>query len=119
MVTLCGHAATEGRIVKFVPASGAASRMFRDLLYYQRQEGELSASDIKRESRLGKVEAGEVQVFLDNLERFAFHDDLHRTLAERHRFPDQTSGASAVKPVLDALLSPGAMHYGDLADTVE
>ncbi|NIM60598.1 MAG: DUF4301 family protein, partial [Acidobacteria bacterium] len=33
------EAAGAGRFVKFVPASGAATRMFRELLHYQRGPG--------------------------------------------------------------------------------
>lgn len=55
-------------ILKFVPASGAATRMFKDLYSFTSvYHGEAST--------IGE-EFPTVKVFLDNLERFAFYDDL-------------------------------------------
>jgi uncharacterized protein DUF4301 len=56
-------AAREGRIGKFVPASGAATRMFQDLL------GFLA-------SPAGTEPPPAVRTFFDNLDRFAFRGDL-------------------------------------------
>lgn len=62
-------ASSEGRLLRFVPASGAASRMFRQL----------------RRARAGASEsqtAADLQRFLDNLDKFAFHADLQNAMAE-------------------------------------
>src|SRR5215211_2178539 len=54
------EAVRRGRIAKLVPASGAATRMFKELLA-DLNDGESSS---------------EVRTFLDNLPRFAFYEDL-------------------------------------------
>ncbi|MEA5005912.1 MAG: DUF4301 family protein [Rikenellaceae bacterium] len=59
----------QGDICKFVPASGAASRMFKDLYeampVLERGEGVKHGSEVER--------------FLDNIAKFAFYDDLKST----------------------------------------
>lgn len=57
------EAARQGRVSKMVPASGAATRMFKELL-----------ADLN-EGCPGDPPA-EVRTFLDNLPRFAFYEDL-------------------------------------------
>jgi hypothetical protein len=60
-------AARRGRIGKFVPASGAASRMFKDLLAF------LAAPP-------GAEPAAPVRTFFENLHRFAFYEELAAAL---------------------------------------
>jgi len=55
--------AAEIEVVKFVPASGAASRMFKDLFAFLDGDGDISKS-------------GFVQKFMDKIEKFAFYQDL-------------------------------------------
>lgn len=62
-------AAAAGRLLRFVPASGAASRMFSQLLAARHSEPG------------GRIEA-DLMAFLDNLQKFAFHADLHKAMAE-------------------------------------
>ena len=60
-------AARRGRIGKFVPASGAATRMFKDLLTFLAEDAE--------------TPAGPVKTFFDHLQEFAFHPHLKAALA--------------------------------------
>ena len=63
------NASAAGRLLRFVPASGAASRMFRQLRRARAAGAESqTASDLLR--------------FLDNLDKFAFHADLQNAMAE-------------------------------------
>src|SRR3954452_16138877 len=68
-----GHfdaAARRGRTAKFVPASGAATRMFKDLLAF------LASS-------AGTETSAPVRTFFDNLPRFAFYESLAAALDAR------------------------------------
>ena len=68
------RAARKGRLTKFVPASGAASRMFKAL-----QAGR-SRFEAKAEFRAaaanGDTDAGAVVAFFDGIRRFAFYPTL-------------------------------------------
>ncbi|MDX5477260.1 MAG: DUF4301 family protein, partial [Cyclobacteriaceae bacterium] len=57
------------KIIKFVPASGAASRMFKDLFSFLEGDGDISKSSF-------------VQKFIQNIDRFAFYDDIDNSLKE-------------------------------------
>jgi len=114
LVALHGRAAREGRVQRFIPASGAASRMFRDLLYYQRQQRDLLPGDLEEDLRAGRKEAETLQVFLEKMRRFAFADDLEQALAIPSGSLDRLARSGPFQPILDALLSKDAMDYSDL-----
>jgi hypothetical protein len=97
------HAAAlrEDRLGKLVPASGAATRMFRDLLAF------LAAP-------AGAELPAAARAFFDNLDRFAFRDDLAAALAA-----DGIDLAGAVRSgdlqlVLRYLLADAGLGYAEL-----
>lgn len=90
-------------IVKFVPASGAASRMFKDLFEFLAGERSEPVTPAEKE-------------FFSHIERFAFYDELDevsrknekagiKTLADQGRF----------KAIVSCLLEKSGMNYGALA----
>ena len=79
LLTLHGEAARAGRIMKFVPASGAASRMFHKLQSVLNRFKNFRLSEIESEI-LEDKECKSVFEFLTNLEKFAFYDDLKTVL---------------------------------------
>lgn len=91
-----------GRIVKFVPASGAASRMFKDLYEYK------NAPD-------SQLPAKEVKCFFDNIESFPFFDTLDgQCQARKHKSVRQLIAGADYRAVLEILLDKEAMAYGHL-----
>lgn len=83
------EAARQGRIGKLVPASGAASRMFKALLE--------DLHDCPAEP------SAEVRKVFDNLHRFAFFEDLEAVLQQGDR-----------RAVLEYLLTGKGLGYADL-----
>ncbi len=63
-------------VVKFVPASGAASRMFRSLSALLGREDISRRPALLERAEAGDADAGECLRFLDNLESFAFYPQL-------------------------------------------
>jgi hypothetical protein len=96
-------AARDGRIGKLVPASGAASRMFKSLLAYMNGP----ADDT------GQPE-GEVRTLFDNLDRFAFRDALAAAMARDGRDLRQAVEAGDYRTVLEYLLTDRGLGYEDL-----
>jgi hypothetical protein len=88
-------------VVKFVPASGAASRMFKDLFSFLEGDGDLEKSSFTKK-------------FIHNLEKFAFYEDLDLYLQS------QGSGIAAClesgnyKKIVAGLLSEEGLGYGSL-----
>ncbi|HYG61667.1 MAG TPA: DUF4301 family protein, partial [Thermoanaerobaculia bacterium] len=93
-------AARDGRIGKMVPASGAASRMFKSLLAYVNGSG-------------GEPE-GEVRTLFDNLERFPFYDALAAVMARGGHNLRQAVDGGDYKTVLEYLLTPRGLGYEEL-----
>ena len=81
----------DGKVQKFVPASGAASRMFKNLFEYLDNE---EKTDF-------------INTFEDSLGKFAFIDDLKVAIA-------QNGGDGTVKTAIAALLGENGLAYGKL-----
>ena len=96
--------AADGRATYFVPASGAATRMFKSLLAVRsrrvahRDELDPSAADDADALR-----------FLEGLPRFAFRGTLAAALAERDLDLEGCVAQGQVAPILDALLEENAL----------
>jgi hypothetical protein len=108
------RAAAEGRMIRFVPASGAASRMFRQLQAVARDNHLTTRSDIEDAAANGNTDAAFALTFFNNLNRFAFYDVLC-TSASRH-------GADIAalhrdghwQHILEFVLGPEGLNYADL-----
>jgi hypothetical protein len=109
---LHAEAARSGRFTKFVPGSGAASRMFKSLLYYRQGAGAGTAwSAIVGQAREGRAEATELVTFVEQLPRFAFYADLKECLRARGQELDALAAAGEYEPILDALFAPDGLDY--------
>ena len=80
-----------GKVLKFVPASGAASRMFKNLFEFLDNEE--------------KTEF--IQKFEANLDKFAFIDDLKAAI-------NKNGGDGSVKTAIATLLGEEGLSYGKL-----
>jgi hypothetical protein len=109
LLELQREAADRGRFLKFVPASGAATRMFKELLHFHRgagSESELSA--IREEAAAGGKEAAALARFLDEIVDFPFLNDLERSYGGSLR---EGVPGDRFRPVLAALLDPEGLDY--------
>jgi hypothetical protein len=80
-----------GKVLKFVPASGAASRMFKNLFEFLDNE--------EKTDFINKFES--------NLSKFAFIDDLKEAIAK-------AGGDESLKAAIAALLGDEGLSYGKL-----
>jgi hypothetical protein len=103
------RAAEAGRLCVMVPASGAASRMFRNLLACRAKAGPLGRDTVEGAGAHEK----EVLAFLEGLHRFAFHDELREILASRGEDLQRLAEGGPARPVLDALLDTDGLGYAD------
>jgi hypothetical protein len=86
----------DGSRTKFVPASGAASRMFKSLFEAKEMlEYGTDADTVNSKNRAAKH-------FFENIEKFAFYDELARY------------GIASNMQILESLLSPQGLNYGNL-----
>ena len=97
LVSFHDQAAEEGRMLKFVPASGIASRMFKDW-YSLYQQGEFNSAE-----RPAK--------FLENLVKFAFYDDLKEVMASEGKDVENCIHEGRYVDILEFILTPRGLNY--------
>ncbi len=89
-------------IVKFVPASGAASRMFKDLFEFLAAGYDTPATAFE-------------QTFFDQISRFTFYDDLNAAcLKTTGKDIPALIAEGSYKAVAEALLKEAGLNYGAL-----
>ncbi|PLX73789.1 MAG: DUF4301 domain-containing protein [Desulfuromonas sp.] len=102
------EAVSRERISRFIPASGAATRMFQPLTIARQQLGD---SRIPwPEGEAGEPPAGLVR-FLDQLHHFPFYDDLERTVAVDGSNLTELVAGRDVATLLRYLLDPCGLGY--------
>ena len=96
------YLAENHRIVKFVPASGAASRMFKDMFAFLNGDHDAPQTDFEKR-------------YFDNIERFAFYGELNDACLKNEGKDIPTLLAEgSYKAVVANMLEPKGLNYGQL-----
>ncbi|MBO4663778.1 MAG: DUF4301 family protein [Bacteroidaceae bacterium] len=91
-----------GKVLKFVPASGAASRMFKNLFEFLDGNSDAPADDFMKK-------------FFDNIEKFAFYAELDEVCKENEgKSIKELVENGNYKAVIDNLLNEKGLNYGKL-----
>jgi len=98
LVSIHNQAARRGRTLKFVPASGVASRLFKDWQSCYRQ---------------GRFDSDESSVkFLQNIVKFAFYDDLKDVMALDGQNVESYIRDKRCADILGYILTRKGLNYG-------
>jgi len=100
LIETCEAARQDGRLMKFVPASGAASRMFREW-HAALAKGEFADRE-------------EEESFRRSLGSYAFYSDLAKTLADRGRSLAQMIESRQYADILEFILTEKGLNCGSL-----
>ncbi|HKM44719.1 MAG TPA: DUF4301 family protein, partial [Dysgonamonadaceae bacterium] len=93
---------TNKRVTKFVPASGAASRMFKDLFEFLENESEEPVTEFEKQ-------------FFDNIDCFAFYDELNQKCIDfANKNIKELISHKEYKTVVKLLLNEKGLSYGEL-----
>lgn len=103
-----------GRAMKFVPASGAASRMFRSLLAFDRNHENIRQEEVARRAAQGDDDCRDLLRFMKGIKAFAFYEDLRTTLARDGLDAETLIKAGKFKEVLDCVLTPRGLDLANL-----
>jgi len=98
-------------LLKFVPASGAASRMFRHLLAFRNS---FRGSEEEISKLEGETDFNTAGYFFKNLQRFAFYTSLKKVLMEDHLDLDNLLAKKNYNLILDYLLTEKGLDYAQL-----
>ncbi len=90
------------KIVKFVPASGAASRMFKDMFAFLDADYDVPTTNFEKH-------------FFDNIEKFAFYDELNAKCVEKNgKDIKALISENNYKAVVANMLKAEGLNYGQL-----
>ncbi|MCM1318797.1 MAG: DUF4301 family protein [Muribaculaceae bacterium] len=96
------YVATGAKVVKMVPASGAASRMFKNLFKFA--DGESMTPDTPF-----------IEEFFNGVHKFAFFNELDNVCRKLYQLGiDELLAANRHRDVVTALIKPEGMNYGQL-----
>ena len=98
-------AASAGRAMKFVPASGAASRMFKSLLSVNNRYEAIDPGLLLDPSDTDDADLHDFREFIRHIRSFAFYEDLKRTLAGDGLDIENLLENAHLKPILDYTLT--------------
>ena len=98
-------------ILKFVPASGAASRMFKHLFEFR---DNYKGTDEDYKKFLEDKSFNSVYNFFDKIKNFAFYDDLKAVMLKHGLNIEQCIKSKDFVTVIDFLLSEKGLNYAKL-----
>jgi hypothetical protein len=110
LITVFERTAKDLKLVKFVPASGAATRMFKHLYEYM-ELPETRKSDPKI---FDDKDFNSVGYFFQNLGKFAFYDDLKKIMLRDGVIIEECIAHRDLDTILDFILNPKGLNYGSL-----
>jgi hypothetical protein len=102
--------ADQGRALKFIAASGAASRMFTSQIYYSAGE-EIGRPQLLAEAMQGNAKAEELLRFFDNLPQFPFFDQLRAKMEYQGFVVQDLLAKGSYSEILRCLLDPDGLGY--------
>ena len=93
---------TEATIIKFVPASGAASRMFKDLFEFLESDRNEPQNEFEN-------------TFFNKIEQFAFYNELNKVCLENNKLSiKELILNKQYNPIVANLLLESGLNYGSL-----
>ncbi len=103
--------ARKKRLLKFVPASGAATRMFKTLIKANNRYNQIHGDDVEKGLLETEEENQEIRDFFQGLRRFAFFPELEKTMAGDRLDVKTLLTQKDLKPFLDYLLTEKGLNY--------
>jgi hypothetical protein len=103
--------ASKKKIVKFVPASGAATRMFKKLLEFRNSYRATSEDQLEL---LKDKSPDSIYYFFEHLEEFAFFDKLYKAMYKRGVSYEDTIREQRYEKILNSLLTDKGLAYSKM-----
>ncbi|GBD89119.1 hypothetical protein BMS3Abin03_03069 [bacterium BMS3Abin03] len=104
-------AVNEGRVMKFVPASGAASRMFKHLQSVSEKLKDVTLQTLQTLIDNGDTDAELVKEFIEKIKLFAFYPELEAKLSKGGYNIDELLSTGNYKEIIKYTLEPKGLNY--------
>jgi hypothetical protein len=103
--------APKNEMLKFVPASGAATRMFKDLFAFREKHvGEISEDEISKQS----ANPSSVVYLMENIEKLACYDDLKSVMQKNKIDLVECLKKRDYNTIIDFMLNENGLDYARL-----
>lgn len=109
MITNFDRSAKDLRLIKFVPASGAATRMFKHLFEFT----DLMSAGKADEAIKADQGFNSVWYFFQHLHQFAFYDDLKKIMKRAGISLEECRSSRDYRTILDFVLTARGLNYGN------
>ncbi len=113
-IQLHEEAAREGRFMKFVPASGAASRMFKFLFEIYEQNVPTAIEEFHGQADEGEGRARDFLCFQNGIRTMPFFQDLKAVMSREGLSIEELLGQNQWQEILKYLLTGQGLDYGSL-----
>ncbi|HEA31273.1 MAG TPA: DUF4301 family protein [Leeuwenhoekiella sp.] len=104
------HIDTDVELLKFIPASGAATRMFKTIYQF------LEDYDSKQESIdafVTRTDNEEMRRFFENLENFPFYDEIRNSFQENHSKSDLKTDDQVRLAFVQKMMDEDGANFGN------
>ncbi len=114
LVDIYNQKAVKQKLMKFIPASGAATRMFKVLIYFHKHYPDKKKSVLKIEAEQGDENSRLMLDFIENLDKFAFYEDLKLALKKDGYNIETLLDKELYKHILDYILTDKGLGLTNL-----
>jgi hypothetical protein len=111
LLTRWETAASEGRLAEFIPASGAATRMFAFLQRIRNQMARVTKNKIIVGDNIDTSDLHDFRLFVTSLKDFAFYEPLVEIMATAGISLEERLEARDCTEILEFLLGPRGLDY--------
>jgi hypothetical protein len=107
-------AANQGRLSEFIPASGAATRLFAFLERVRKRSQRVNSTRTTNGQGDADRDHRDLQRFINSLEEFALFEPLAQAMAAKEMSLQEMLVAGEYTEILNCLLEPQGLNYGSL-----
>lgn len=108
------EAKKSGRISSFIPASGAASRMFKKLEVFVAEHKDIDLTSLREIAGSGNKDAKYVLDFVENINSFAFFPTLKQTLKAKGIDADNIVKSGEVRELVCRVISDSGLGLSNM-----
>jgi len=112
--SLYDRASPDKNIVKFVPASGAASRMFKELQTVLTKGGGVTGNELREAKQAGEKESAAALKYIEAIKQFAFYSELSASLKSGGLDMDALLGEERYEEIISHTLGERGLNYSNL-----
>lgn len=104
----------EGRAIKFVPASGAATRMFKKQLSVIINNSKVNFQNLREDAQKGDEDSIATIEFIENIQLFAFYSELKDLLINKGKDLNRLITTGEVSAIIGMVANEEGLNYSNL-----